>query len=253
MKKVSILNCKIDNISIDEIFDSFRKVVCVPVNVDMIVKMQRDELFYICCQNADIVVNDSQIIRAASYFLGTPLKETISGSTLFPLFCEHYGSDQSISIFLLGAREGIAEKAKNRINKKVNREIVVDCYSPPLGFETNEKECLKIIDIINASKATVLAVGLGAPKQEKWVFAYKNKLIYVTQIFCVGATIDFEAGSIDRAPKWVRKFGLEWLFRLIKEPKRLWKRYLVDDIPFLWLILLQRIGFYMNPFKDDKK
>jgi N-acetylglucosaminyldiphosphoundecaprenol N-acetyl-beta-D-mannosaminyltransferase len=250
MKKVSILNCIIDDINVGELLENFKTGVCVPVNVDMIVKMQKDNFFYDCCHNADIRVNDSQIVRACSYLLGTPLKETISGSDLFPLFYKHYRSDPSIIIFLLGAMPGVAEKAMENINYKVNRKMVVCTYSPPFGFEKNEQECLKIIKLINESKATVLAIGLGAPKQEKWVFKYKDQLSNVKRILCIGATIDFEAGNIDRAPKWIRKIGFEWFFRLVKEPKRLWKRYLIDDIPFLLLILKQKLGFYKNPFEE---
>lgn len=214
----------------------------------MLVKMQRDQDFYQCCMKGEFVVNDSQIIRQASKFLGTPIVETIQGSDFFPLFYTYHKLNEKVTIFLLGAMPGIGKKAMENINKKVDRTMVVGCYSPPFGFENDSQECTKIIDLINHSKATVLAVGLGAPKQEKWVVKYRSQFTHVSRILCIGATIDFEAGTIKKAPKIVKKLGLEWLFRLIIEPRRLWKRYLIDDPKFFWLILLQKLGLYKNPF-----
>ena len=245
---ISILNCSLNNVSNKELLSNFDSGVLMPTNVDMIVKLQKDKEFYDCYQNAEIRVNDSKIINLAAKFLGTPLKDTVSGSDFFPLFYNYHKKNRNVTIFLLGAEEGVAEIATIKINKKVGREMVVGCYSPPFGFEKNEKECFRIIEKINASKATVLAVGLGAPKQEKWVTKYRNQLEGIKQILCIGATIDFEAGKVNRAPKWIRVVGFEWLYRLFKEPKRLWRRYLIDDIPFLFLLLQQKFGFYKNPF-----
>lgn len=141
---------------------------------------------------------------------------------------------------MLGAEEGIAQIAQERINQKVGREIIISCYSPQFGFEKNEEECHKIIKLIERSGANVLAVGLGSPKQEKWLVKYKNYFKNIKIFFAIGATIDFEAGHKPRAPKWVSEVGLEWLYRLLCEPKRLWKRYLIEFLPFLWLIVKQK-------------
>ncbi|NER31345.1 MAG: WecB/TagA/CpsF family glycosyltransferase, partial [Symploca sp. SIO1C4] len=86
--------------------------------------------------------------------------------------------------------------------------------------------------------------GVGAPKQEKWICKYKSKLPQIKIFMAIGATIDFEAGNINRAPKWVSEVGMEWLYRLLSEPQRLWKRYLVDDPLFFWLILKQKLKLY---------
>jgi exopolysaccharide biosynthesis WecB/TagA/CpsF family protein len=93
----------------------------------------------------------------------------------------------------------------------------------------------------------VLAVGVGAPKQEKWICKYKDRFTHVKIFMAVGATIDFEAGVVQRSPKWMSKFGLEWLFRISADPKRLWKRYLLEDLPFFWLLLKQKLGLYRSP------
>jgi exopolysaccharide biosynthesis WecB/TagA/CpsF family protein len=124
----------------------------------------------------------------------------------------------------------------------------VGTYSPSFGFENKEQECLEIIQRINSSGANVLAIGVGAPKQEKWIMKYQNLLTNIKTFLAIGATLDFEAGNKKRAPKWMSQLGLEWLHRLFSEPQRLWKRYLVDDFPIFWLILLQKLNSYKKPF-----
>lgn len=97
----------------------------------------------------------------------------------------------------------------------------------------------------------MLLVGVGAPKQEKWIYKYKNRFDKVKLFMALGATIDFEAKHIPRAPQHVQKSGLEWLYRLYREPQRLWRRYLVEDIKFFYYFALQLIGRYKNPFGED--
>ena len=242
MEKVKLLNVSIDNLSMSELLEKLRQggVVFTP-NVDHLVKLHCDKEFNWIYHNADYRVCDSQIIWLVSKFLGQPLKEKISGSDLFPAFYHYYKTDETIKIFLLGAPEGVAQTAQEIINGKVNRQIVVATYAPPLGFENDEEECQKVIELINNSGATVVAVGLGAPKQEKWIFNYKNQLENVKVFLAIGASIGFEAGYYSRAPKWMSNGGLEWFYRLLKEPKRLWKRYLVESFPFFVMIVEQKL------------
>ena len=253
MKTVNLLNVSIDNLSITELFeklDSEGGVVFTP-NVDHLIKLQYDRDFYEAYHKSNYRVCDSKILIYASQFLGTPIKEKISGSDLFPAFYKYHKDNEKIKIFLLGAAEGIARKAQEKINQKIGREIVVEALSPSFGFENNEEECEKIIDAINKSGATVLAIGVGAPKQEKWLVKYKSKLTNVKIFLAVGATIDFEAGCKARAPKWMSEVGIEWAYRLLSEPRRLWKRYLIEGLPFFRLIIEQKLGFYKRPF-DSK-
>ncbi|NET54419.1 MAG: WecB/TagA/CpsF family glycosyltransferase, partial [Merismopedia sp. SIO2A8] len=102
------------------------------------------------------------------------------------------------------------------------------------------------------SGATVLAVGVGAPKQEKFIHKYKDQFQNIQIFMGIGATIDFEAGKFNRPPKFIRNLGMEWLYRLLSDPKRLWKRYLIEDLPFFWLILQQMLNKYVEPFQDIK-
>jgi exopolysaccharide biosynthesis WecB/TagA/CpsF family protein len=228
-----------------ELLDKLRGggVVYTP-NVDHLIKLQTDYDFHRVYNAADYRVCDSQMLMFAAKFLGQPLREKISGSDLFPAFYRYYQNDENIKIFLLGGPTGVAEEARRQINTRLGKEIVVGSYCPPLGFENDQAECQTIIDLINDSGATVLAVGLGAPKQEKWIYFYKNKLKNIKIFFAIGATIEFEAGYRQRAPKWISAAGLEWLFRLLLEPNRLWKRYLIEDIPFFFLVLRQKLNLY---------
>jgi N-acetylglucosaminyldiphosphoundecaprenol N-acetyl-beta-D-mannosaminyltransferase len=240
--KVKILNAELDNLSMAQLLRELKSGVVFTPNVDHLIKLQNDKEFREAYEDADFKVCDGQILLFASRFLGTPFREKISGSDFFPAFYLYHRNNPGTKIFLLGAAEGVAKKAQMRINRRVGREIVVGAHSPSYGFEKDEAECERILEIIQASGATVLAVGVGAPKQEKWIHRYKHRLPGIHVFLAVGATIDFEAGVVERAPRWMSRLGLEWLFRISRDPKRLWKRYLVDDLPFFWLLLKQKLA-----------
>jgi N-acetylglucosaminyldiphosphoundecaprenol N-acetyl-beta-D-mannosaminyltransferase len=249
MQKVRVLGIEIDNLSQEELLKKleFGGVVFTP-NVDHLMKLQKDTNFYETYKAATYKVCDSQILLYAARFLGLPLQEKISGSDLFPAFYNYYKNNEEIKIFLLGAAEGVAKKAQENINSQVGRQIIVDSLSPSFGFEKNEQECQEIIQRINRSGATVLAVGVGAPKQENWICKYKDQFTHIKTFLAIGATIDFEADPSMRAPKWMSEVGLEWLYRILVEPKRLWKRYVIEDVPFLGLVLKQKLNLYQHPF-----
>ena len=147
--------------------------------------------------------------------------------------------------------DGVAQTAMNKINEKVGREIIVGAMSPSYGFEKKQEENELIYKTINETGANVVLVGVGCPKQEKWIFAHKDNMPNVDIWMALGATIDFEAGNIKRAPKIYQKLAMEWFYRFLKEPKRMFKRYFVDDMKFFWFFGKQLIGIYKNPF--DKK
>lgn len=248
-KKVKILNLYIDNFHKDEFLQKLKQGIVFTPNVDHLIKLQSDRQLFQAYQIADYVICDSQILVYASRFLGTPFKEKLSGSDIFPAFCHYHKNNPDIRIFLLGAAPGVAKKAQARINAKIGRKIVIAEYSPPWGFEKDEQECQKIVQVINDSGATVLGVGVGAPKQELFISRYRDKFnLNIKIIMGIGATIDFEAGNVKRAPKFLSDIGLEWFYRFMVEPRRLWKRYFVDDVGFLWLILKQKLKRYKSPF-----
>ncbi|MCD4790273.1 MAG: WecB/TagA/CpsF family glycosyltransferase [Bacteroidales bacterium] len=248
--RISILNIKVDNITKNDLLKKFDKGVLVTPNVDHLMKLQHDRELYEIYQKAEYVTVDSQIVRLALKFLGTPVKEVITGSDFFPSFYNYHKENDKIKIFLLGAAPGVADKALKIINEKVGRKIIVGACSPSFGFEKNKTECENIINIIGNTSANVLVVGVGAPKQEKWIYKYKNRLSNINIFLAIGATIDFEAGNIKRAPKIFQKLAIEWLYRLIKEPRRLWRRYFVEDLPFFYLIAKLKFNKYRNPFAE---
>ncbi len=245
MDSVKILNVAIDNLATTALLEKLRHggIVFTP-NVDHLVKLQKDPDFFEVYSQADYIVCDSKILMYVSDFLGSPIQEKISGSDLFPAFYNYYRHDPKMTLFLLGAAEGVGEIAQRNINEKVGREMVIGTYSPPFGFEKDEAECQKIIQMIDDSKATVLAVGVGAPKQEKWICKYRHQFKLVKVFLAIGATIDFEAGYRQRSPEWMSQVGLEWFHRVVQEPQRLWKRYFLESLPFFFLILQQKLNLY---------
>lgn len=249
MKYTQFLNINVQNINKKQLLQQLNKGVLITPNVDHLVKLQKDREFYETYQKAEWVVCDSKILYILSKLLKNPLPEAIPGSSFFTAFYEYHKDDPNCKIFLLGAAEGIAVKAMERINQKVGRNIIVGAHSPSYGFEKKPEECEELIRIVNESVANVVLVGVGAPKQEKWIMKYRNRMPKVDIFMGLGATIDFEAGTLKRAPKLWQKIGMEWLYRCLKEPKRLFKRYFIDDMKFFYYFTLQLLNQYKNPFE----
>lgn len=242
MSRMKFLNTEVDNLTMDEAVSKIEQLIInkktsyvVTPNVDHIVKLENDIEFQSVYKNADLILTDGMPLVWISKIKKNPIKEKVSGSDLFPKVCD-LASKKGYKIFLLGAAEGIAAKAAINLEKKYKGLNIVGTYSPSYGFENKKEEIDNIIKIINKSKPDILAVGLGAPKQEKFIYKYRNQL-NVPVSLAIGASIDFEAGNVNRAPRWMQKSGLEWFYRLIKEPKRMFKRYLVDDLKVLPIII----------------
>lgn len=245
---IKILNIDILAITQKRFLKELRQGVLITPNIDHLVKLQKDKEFYEVYKQAEWIICDSKILYFLSKLLKKSLPEAIPGSSFFTAFYEYHKNDPNCRIFLLGAAEGVAIKAMERINNKIGRDIVVGAHSPSYGFEKKQEECEELIRIINESGANVLLVGVGAPKQEKWIMKYRNRMPNVDIFMALGATIDFEAGTLKRAPILWQKIGMEWLYRCLKEPKRLFKRYFIDDIKFFYYFGKQLLGIYKNPF-----
>lgn len=249
--KIKILNIEFDNITCQELLEQFNQGILVTPNIDHLMKLQHHRRFYDCYQQARFAVCDSRIIYLLTKLLfpNTALREQITGSDFFPAFYRYHAAKQNdVRIFLLGGSEESVALAAQNINKKSSSNIVCGYYSPPFGFEHSEEEKSKIFAAIEVSGANTLAVGVGAPKQELWICQHQHELPGITRYLAIGATIEFESGHLKRAPTWMTRMGLEWLYRMSQEPKRLVKRYLVEDIPFFYLLLKQRLGLYKNPW-----
>lgn len=235
MSRIKFLNTNVDNVTMNEALEKIDQLIIkkspsyvVTPNVDHIVKLEKDIELQKVYDKADLILTDGMPLIWISKLKSNPIKEKVSGSDLFPKVCE-LAADKGYKVFLLGAAEGVAKKAAENLKIKYPKLIVSGTYSPSYGFEKKEDEINQIISLINEAKPDILAVGLGAPKQEKFIYKYRDKL-NVPVSLAIGASIDFEAGNVERAPKWMQKCGLEWFYRLCKEPKRMFKRYLVDDL-----------------------
>lgn len=245
--RTPFFNTFVDNVTLREAIDVIDSFVTadsghhyvVTPNVDHIVKLQKDKEFLKLYNRADLILTDGVPLMWAAKFFGTPLKEKVSGSDLFPELCKH-AAEQNQTMFFLGGLEGVADKAKKELENRYPNLQVVGTYSPPFGFEHDEVENQKIIDMINDLNVDILCVGVGAPKQEKWIYNNREKL-NVKVSLGIGASFDFIAGTVVRAPLWMQKVGLEWLDRTIKEPKRMFKRYFIDDMVFFPLMFKYKL------------
>lgn len=238
MARIKFMNTDIDNLTMAETLNEIDKLIqkkncsyVVTPNVDHIVRLEKDVELQKVYKNASLILTDGKPLIWISKWYKTPIKEKISGSDLFPKVCE-LAANKNYTMYLLGAAEGVADTAAKNLMKKYPGLNVVGTYSPPFGFEKNEQEMNKIKTQIQEVHPDILIVGLGCPKQEKFM-NYHCKELGVPISFGLGASIDFEAGNIKRAPKWMSNNGLEWLYRFSKEPKRLFKRYFVDDLKII--------------------
>jgi N-acetylglucosaminyldiphosphoundecaprenol N-acetyl-beta-D-mannosaminyltransferase len=232
------MNTEIDNLTMNEALDEIDRLILenrnayvVTPNVDHIVKMEKDQELCKVYRNANLILTDGKPLIWIAKWYGTPIKEKISGSDLFPLLCQ-MAAEKGYRMYFLGAAEGVAARAAKNLTERYPGLKVVGTYSPPLEFEKDEEEMQKIVNLIKTAKPHILIVGLGCPKQEKFILHNREEL-GVPMSLGLGASLDFEAGNIKRCPKWMANHGLEWLFRMTQDSTRLVKRYLVDDIKII--------------------
>jgi N-acetylglucosaminyldiphosphoundecaprenol N-acetyl-beta-D-mannosaminyltransferase len=210
----------------------------VTPNVDHIVLLQHHAGLQAAYAQAGLILADGAPLVWASRLLHKPLPGRVAGADLVPALFDAAPEEQPTTVFLLGAGPGVAERAAAKIDQRWPGVRVVGTYSPPLGFEKDHAENLRILARIAAAKPDVLVVGLGAPKQELWVHRYHTQ-IQARVALCVGATIDILAGEKTRAPVWMRDLGLEWLHRVLSEPRRLAARYARDAWVFPQIVARQ--------------
>ena len=245
MSRMRFMNTEIDNLTMGEVLVEVEKMIqdrrcgyVVTPNVDHIVQLETGKELQDVYKNASLILTDGKPLIWISKFYKTPIKEKISGSDIFSLLCK-MAAEKGYTMYFLGAAEGVAAKAADNLMKRFPGLNVVGTYSPPYGFEKDEDEMFKIDSQIKRANPDMLIVGLGCPKQEKFMF-YNCHRLGVPVSFGLGASLDFEAGNVKRAPKWMSDYGFEWLFRITQDPKRMAKRYLVDDLKIFKLALKYR-------------
>jgi N-acetylglucosaminyldiphosphoundecaprenol N-acetyl-beta-D-mannosaminyltransferase len=215
-----------------------KKLIINTINAHSYNTSRRDKIFADALLKGDVLIPDGISIVYAIRLLINKKIEKITGWDLF-LYEMNRINVKGKTCFFLGSSENtlkiIREKAKKEFP---NMEIFT--YSPPFNTEFSEEENLAMVAAINDAKPDVLFIGMTAPKQEKWVYKNFNQL-NTGHICCIGAVFDFYAGTIKRAPEWMINMGIEWLYRLIKEPKRMWKRYLLGNIVFIYYVLVELV------------
>lgn len=246
--RVNIAGVEIDSYGFNEILDQIVSHVflgkepeyVVTPNAQHILLLQKDAEFRKIYQSALLSVPDGVPLLWAAKFLGTPLNGRVNGTDLFERLCA-VASTKGLKIFLLGGRPGAAEQASAILQERYPGLKIIGTYCPPYGFESDSLELSQINTAIKTAAPDILFVGLGAPKQEKWIYA-NYKQLNVPISIGIGVSFELVAGMVTRAPIWMQNRGLEWLFRLIVEPKRLWQRYILGNPLFMWLVIKQKLG-----------
>lgn len=208
----------------------------VVANVYSVVLANKDKEFCKICKSAEFVLPDGLPIVIFSRLLGKSLPHRIAG----PDFMWNFSKEcvkRGFKVYLLGSEEPYLSILKNNMERQFPGIEIVGTYSPPFGSWTDQ-ETKKMINDINKSKADILWLGVSTPKQDKWIYSVKDKL-HTKVAVAVGAAFDFHSGRVKRAPLWVQMIGFEWFHRFLQDPKRLWKRYLIGNVHFLWIMLGQ--------------
>ncbi len=202
----------------------------VTPNVNHVCTCERDPAFHAAYVRAFLALPDGMPIILASRLLGTPLKQKLSGSDMVPALCG-FAAREGFSVFFFGGTPGTAERTAEIMVERNPGLRVAGHHCPDYGFEHDPTKLASALDAVRAAQPDLCFVALGSPKQEFWMDTHANELgptIYMG----VGATFDFISGRVRRAPRWIQKTGFEWLWRIAMEPRRLWRRYLVEDMVF---------------------
>ncbi|MFR7590521.1 MAG: WecB/TagA/CpsF family glycosyltransferase [Longibaculum sp.] len=239
--RISFINTFVDNLTaaeaknvVDKIIQEKKSAYVVTPNSDIVVKMQDDQELKKICDNADLILTDGQIVVKLAKYLGNPIKERVC-MTDFVWDVFDLAIEKNYKVFLFGGKEDVLDRATANIKAKLPNLNIVDSYSPPFRFENNEKQLNEANERIRKSCADILIVFLGCPKQEKFIYYNKDKYQVPISI-TMGGCVDFIAGGVKRAPKWMQEAGLEWFYRFLQEPKRMFKRYFIDDMKIFSLV-----------------
>jgi N-acetylglucosaminyldiphosphoundecaprenol N-acetyl-beta-D-mannosaminyltransferase len=204
-------------------------------NVDHFVLAEEDNRFRAAYRDTDLSVVDGTPVLWAARLLGTPLPEKVSGSDLLAPVAER-AARHGWRIYLLGAAPGVAERVKVILERDYPGLLVVGTSSPNIDLSKPVSDQAGIIEAVKATRPEILFLALGSPKQEIWAHRIRQAL-RPTVVIGVGASFDFVASTAKRAPRWLSDAGMEWLYRLGHEPRRLWRRYLVRDPKFAVIVL----------------
>ena len=242
MKRIEFLDTEMDVATMDETvtwlaqrINAHQFTQDVVVNVAKLVNMRRDSALCDSIAACDIINIDGMGVVWGARMLGLDVPEKVSGIDLFHELLA-LASRREYPVFLLGAKQEIVEKAATVIQKKHNRLKIAGFHH---GYFWDNEEAM--VDAIRSSGARLLFVAISSPKKENFINQWKERL-GVDFVMGVGGTFDVVAGKVKRAPRWMQEYGLEWLYRVLQEPRRMWKRYLVTNTKFLFLLMGEVAG-----------
>lgn len=239
LKTLTILGSKAELASLPE-----GKLLINTINAHSFNTAKKDQLFAEALTNGDVLIPDGvSIVKACKWIKAkSQPKERIAGWDLFSFEMEKLErkseelrtkSEESKIVMFMGSSQKVLDLIVKRAAVDYPHLKVVT-YSPPYKPEFSDEDNKVIIDAINAANPDLLWIGMTAPKQEKWTYSHWNELNIHCHVGTIGAVFDFFAGTVERAPISWQEHGLEWLYRLIKEPKRMWRRYIIGNSLFLW-------------------
>lgn len=233
LKNLTILGCRDELASLPE-----GKLLINTINAHSYNTARKDALFAEALIHGDALIPDGvSIVKACKWIKAkSQPKERIAGWDLFEFEMDKLNKKGGTVMFM-----GSSLKVLDLIVKRASEvypHLKVVTYSPPYKPEFSEEDNLAIISAINAANPDLLWIGMTAPKQEKWTYSHWSELDIHCHVGTIGAVFDFFAGTVERAPLAWQKHGLEWLYRLLKEPKRMWRRYILGNTLFLWNILV---------------
>jgi N-acetylglucosaminyldiphosphoundecaprenol N-acetyl-beta-D-mannosaminyltransferase len=244
--RVGIGHALIDNCSSEQICASIighakvggRPAFVVTANAQHIVLLDKDHQFRAIYEQADLVVADGISLLLAARLSGRVIQERIPGVDMFRRLCG-LAANSGLRVFLLGGRPGSAERCAETLQAEF---VTLECrtYCPPAGFDQSSTGLRATADAILAHQPHLLFVALGAPKQEAWIFHHALQLSVPVSIG-VGGSFEMVGGVVGRAPIWIQSAGCEWLYRLCREPRRLWKRYTLGNLQFAEIVIAQCI------------
>lgn len=242
--RIPFLNTFYDNLTFEKTLEIINQAILnkqqihhTVINAYKVVLLQNDLGLRESVNSADIINVDGAGVIFGAKILGKPVKERIAGIDLMERILEQ-AHKNNFKVYFLGAKEEIVKKITTIYSEKYGKNIVAGYRN---GYFTNEEEN-EIVHKIRESNPQILFVAMPSPKKENFLFKYKKEIENVNFIMGVGGSFDVLAGKVNRAPIWLQKIGMEWFYRLIQEPKKMWKRYLIGNLVFLFLILKSKMN-----------
>jgi N-acetylglucosaminyldiphosphoundecaprenol N-acetyl-beta-D-mannosaminyltransferase len=243
-ERITLMGCSIDNLSMEETLQTIEGFIHtgrphqhVVVNVDKLVKASRDPELRQIINDCALVNVDGMPVVWASRLLGKPLKERVAGVDLFEALMRRAG-DKGWRVFLLGAKEEVVSKVAATYQHKYPRLVLAGYRN---GYWKGELEEAQVVEQIRDARPDLLFVAISSPKKEQFLGRYQAEM-KIPFAMGVGGTFDVAIGHVKRAPVWMQKSGLEWFYRFLQEPRRMFRRYFIEDMAFLRLFIKEALS-----------